>query len=56
MQGTDMIIDRKNQDCYYFRIWHTNGIIGHVVKNNLAYYDVEDIDLPIVVVSIASTL
>ena len=42
------------QDHYYFRI-SMNGIVGHG-RNKLASNDVEDIDLSIVFISIASTL
>ena len=44
----DTIIYRKMQDCWYFCIRHG--------KSNLASNDVEDIDLPIVFVSIVSTV
>ena len=50
----DVIIYRTIQDRCYFHI-HTNSIVGHG-KSNLASNDVEDIDLPIVFVSIASAL
>ena len=49
-----MIIYRKMQDHCYFRI-RMNGIVGRG-KSNLASNDVDNIDLPIVFVSIASTL
>ena len=50
----DTIIYRKMQDRCYFHI-RTNGIVGSG-KSNLASNDVEEIDLPIIFVSIASTL
>ena len=50
----DTIIYHKMQDRCYFCIC-TNGIVGRG-KSNLASNDLEDIDLPIVLVSIASTL
>ena len=50
----DMIIYRRIPGGCYFCIC-TNGIVG-LGKSNLASNDVADIDLPIVFVSIASTL
>ena len=50
--------DHKIQDGCYFRICtstSTKGIVG-CGKSNLASNNVEDIDLPIVFVSISSTL
>ena len=49
-----MIMYHKMQDRCYFRI-HTNSIVGSG-KSNLASNNLEDIDLPIVIISIASTL
>ena len=51
-QGMDMIIHRTIQDRCYFSI-RTNVIVVPG-KSNLASNDLEDIDLPIAFVSIAS--
>ena len=49
-----MIIYRAIQDRCYFHV-HTSSTVGHG-KSNLASNNVEYIDLPIVFVTIASTL
>ena len=49
-----MIIYHAIQDRCYFYI-HTSSLVGHG-KSNLASNDVEYIELPIVFVTIASTL
>ena len=51
----DTIIYRKMQDRGCYSRIRTNGIVDRS-KSNLASNDVEDVDLPIVFVSIAFTL